>query len=82
MTLKDSTHFTALSWELTKKKTIFTVDLLILTSKPIKWSTEIQTWVGQMHHICIHIFLEIDLLSQKNQDLISYKHDKKKKLVR
>ena len=31
-----STHFTTLSWELTKKETSFTVDLFILTSKPIK----------------------------------------------
>ena len=31
-----STRFTALSWELTKKETNFTVDLFILTSKPIK----------------------------------------------
>ena len=28
--------FTILSWELTKKETNFTVDLFILTSKPIK----------------------------------------------
>ena len=41
-TLGLSTRFTTLSWELKKKETIFTVDLLILTSKPIKWSTETQ----------------------------------------
>ena len=66
-----STHFTALSgifiilsWELTKKETNFTVDLFILTSKPIKWCKVTQTWVGQIHYIWthnfIHIFLEID----------------------
>ena len=65
-----STHFTALSgifiilsWELTKE-TNFTVDLFILTSKPIKWCKVTQTWVGQIHYIWthnfIHIFLEID----------------------
>ena len=63
--------------ELTKKETNFTVDLFILTSKPIKCCKVTQIWVGQMHYIWthkfIHIFLEIDnpfqKIQSKHQDL-------------
>ena len=87
MTLKDSLDsLYCIVLGINKKETIFTVDLFILTSKPIKWFTETQTWVEQMHHIWTHIFLEIDLLSRSSQNikicgLISYKHNDKKKFV-